>query len=57
MIPFCFICLWKNEKKQVTFDKVIRKAENECKDVDASNPDGANDKTLVYLRGEANVEE
>jgi len=57
MIPCCFICLWKNEKKQVTFDKVIRKAEKECKDVDANNPNGTDDKNLVFLKGEANAEE
>ena len=58
MIPFSLVLLWKNEKKQVTYAKVIEEAREECRTVEADSPNDENDYKLVHCIGEAvNAEE
>ena len=33
MIPFSLVLLWKNEKKLVTYAKLIKEARDECRTV------------------------
>ena len=50
--------LWKNEKKLVTYAKVIDEARDECRTVEADAPNDENDYKLVHCTGEAvNAEE
>ena len=51
MIPFSLVLLWKNEKKLVTFAKVINVARKECVTIDSEEIDGANDFNLVHVIG------
>ena len=51
MIPFSLVLLWKNEKKLVTYAKVINQAREECRTIDADAPDGANELKLVHCMG------
>ena len=51
MIPFSLVLLWKNEKKLVTYAKVMNAARKECVTVDAAEIDGGNDYNLVHVIG------
>ena len=51
MIPFSLVLLWKNEKKLVTYAKVISQAREECRTIEAEAPDGANEFKLVHCMG------
>lgn len=53
MIPFSLVLLWKNEKKLVTYAKVIEEAREECRTVEADAPNDENDYKLVHCIGEA----
>ena len=53
MIPFSLVLLWKNEKKLVTYAKVIEEAKDECRTVEADAPNDENDYKLVHCIGEA----
>ena len=53
LIPFSLVLLWKNEKKLVTYAKVIAEARDECKNVDADEPSEENNFALVHCIGEA----
>ena len=53
MIPFSLVLLWKNEKKLVTYAKVIEEARDECRTVEADAPNDENDYKLVHCIGEA----
>ena len=58
MVPFALVLLWKNEKKLVTYAKVIDEARDECRTVEADAPNDENDYKLVHCIGEAvNAEE
>ena len=58
MIPFSLVLLWKNEKKLVTYAKVIDEARDECRTVEADAPNDENDYKLVHCIGDAvNAEE
>ena len=51
MIPFSLVLLWKNEKKLVTYAKVIDEAKSECRTIDADSPADENDYKLVHCMG------
>ena len=51
MIPFSIACLWKNEKKQVTYAKLIDGAREECRTIEAEAPGDENDYKLVHCMG------
>lgn len=51
MIPFSLVLLWKNEKKQVTYAKLVAVAKEECTTVEADSPDEANNYNLVHVTG------
>ena len=51
MIPFSLVLLWKNEKKLVTYAKVIDTARKECTTVDCEEIDDANDFKLIHVMG------
>ena len=53
LIPFSLVLLWKNEKKIVTFAKLIYEARKECITVEADTPKDENDYKLVHCIGEA----
>ena len=42
MIPFSLVFLWKNEKKMVTYAKLISAGRDECRDIDAEEPNDEN---------------
>ena len=51
MIPFSLALLWKNEKKIVTYAKVIAEARKECRVLKGDVPLDENDYELVHLSG------
>ena len=51
MIPFSLVLLWKNEKKLVTYAKVINEAKEECRTIEADAPADENDFKLVHCMG------
>lgn len=51
MIPFSLVLLWKNEKKIVTYAKVITEARGECRNVETESPVEDNDYMLVHCTG------
>ena len=51
MIPFSLVLLWKNEKKLVTYAKVIEEARSECVTIEADTPADENDFKLVHCMG------
>ena len=53
MIPFSLVFLWKNEKKMVTYAKLISAGRDECRDIDAEEPNDENNFQLVHMIGEA----
>lgn len=53
LIPFSIALLWKNEKKLVTFQKVIGKAKEACVKVPADKILDENEFNLVHVTGES----
>ena len=51
MIPFSLVFLWKNEKKLVTYSKVISYAKSIVKTISVENPYDENDLCLVACQG------
>ena len=51
MIPFSLVLLWKNEKKLVTYAKVITEAREECRTIESEAPADENDYKLVHCIG------
>ena len=51
MIPFSIVFLWKNEKKQVTYAKVISMARKDCVTIESEAPADENDYRLVHCMG------
>jgi hypothetical protein len=51
LIPFSIVCIWKNEKKIVNYNKVIVKAKEALKSVPADKIDDKNDYELVHVSG------
>ena len=51
MIPFSLVLLWKNEKKIVTYAKLIALARKECRTLKDDTPLDENDFELVHLTG------
>ena len=52
LIPFSLILLWVNEKKLVSFAKVITQARNEARIINPNKPTETNDYCLVQTVGE-----
>lgn len=53
LIPFSIVCIWKNEKKIVNYNKVIVKAKEALKSVPADKIDDKNDYELVHVSGKS----
>lgn len=53
MIPLSLVCLWKNEKKIVTYHRVIVKAQKACKSVEMDQVKDENDFELVHCKGKS----
>ena len=53
MIPFSLALLWKNEKTQVNYARVIEQARDECRTIKADAPLDENDYKLVHCTGQA----
>lgn len=53
MIPFALVMLWKNEKKQVTYAKVIGLAKKECISIKIEEPFDEHEFYLVSGSGRA----
>jgi len=51
LIPFSQVLLWKNEKKAVTFAKLIVRARKACTSVDPNKPNEVSDYNLVHITG------
>jgi len=51
MIPFALVFLWKNEKKIVTFQKCMDRAEKEVKTVKADEASSDNNFKLIHVTG------
>lgn len=51
LIPFSQVLLWKNEKKAVTFAKLISRARKACISVQHNKPSEYNDYSLVHVTG------
>ena len=51
MIPFSLVLLWKNEKKLVTYAKVINAIQKECVTIDPEKVEGTNVYNLVHVVG------
>ena len=51
LIPFSLALLWKNEKKIVTYAKVIAEARKECRILKGDIPLDENDYELVHMTG------
>ena len=55
LIPFGLTCLWKNEKKMVTYAKLIEQAEKECVNVEAEETNFVNDFKLIHVSGQTHI--
>lgn len=53
LIPLSIVCIWKNEKKIVNYNKVIVKAKDSLKSVAADKIDDKNDFELVHVSGKS----
>ena len=53
MIPFSLVFLWKNEKKMVTYAKLISAGREEARHVSADEPNEENNFQLVHVIGDA----
>ena len=53
LVPFSQVLLWKNEKKAVTFAKLITEARQACVKADCDEPSEENDYKLVHVTGTA----
>ena len=53
MIPFSLVLLWKNEKKLVTYAKVIKEAREEVRTIESEKPADENDYMLAHCIGTA----
>lgn len=53
LIPFSLVFLWKNEKKIVTFQKCMDRAEKEVVGADATNINDENNFKLVHVMGKS----
>ena len=53
MIPFSLVFLWKNEKKMVTYAKLISAGREEARHVNADEPNDENNFKLVHVIGDA----
>jgi len=53
IIPFALVLLWKNEKKVVTFAKCMEQGRKAVRNIEADDPDDANEFELVHLTGTA----
>ena len=51
LIPFSLVLLWKNEKKIVTFQKCMDRAEKEIKTVDCNDATAENNFKLIHVTG------
>ena len=51
LIPFSLVLLWKNEKKVVTYAKLLHQAKEECVDITDDQPADENDYRLVHVTG------
>ena len=51
LIPFALVLLWKNEKKLVTYAKLLAKARKVLKEADPKAPKDEDDYELVHLTG------
>jgi len=51
MIPFALVFLWKNEKKIVTFQKCMDRAEKEIITVDCNDATAENNFKLIHVTG------
>lgn len=53
LIPFSLVMLWKNEKKLVTYARLLGTAKKEFKEVkDVTNPLDEQDLDLVFCTGQ-----
>ena len=53
MVPFALTLLWINERKLVTFNRVIVQARDEVHIVSSTKPSGMSNYELVHAYGEA----
>ena len=51
MILFSVLLLWKNEKKLVSFAKLVDTGRNECTNINAGEPNDENNFQLVHTIG------
>ena len=53
LLPLSQVMLWKNEKKAVTFARLIARAKKACISANCADPDDAHDLELVHISGTA----
>jgi len=53
LIPFAMVFLWKNEKKIVTYARVMDRAAKEVKNIPSTKPSAVNNFKLVHMIGES----
>ena len=51
LVPFSQVLLWKNERKAVTFARLLTRAKNSCISANSAEPDEGNDLGLVHISG------
>ena len=51
MVPFAIVLLWKNEKKLVTYSRVLGQAQTQLKKIKIDQPYDENDLCLVACKG------
>ena len=54
LVPFSQVLLWKNERKAVTFARMISIARKACVSADKDQPTQDNDRKLVHISGTTN---
>jgi hypothetical protein len=51
LVPFSQVLLWKNERKAVTFARLLDRAKKACISANSAEPDEGNDHGLVHISG------